>query len=212
MVMDCRSKKSVVRIARLRPGSGWDGMGGRGGRMLAGSPGTGSSGHQPGNLVVLGGLPAADMPPANQRPFLVFCKYLSCTPRDATWPSSPAQERRLGATSGAPQLGDTCSWPHFSTLPKVSTQGIRGILRPVNWSCTQCGPLPAQSQLPVLKQCHCHQLALIRTWSTQFLEPTAETCNNNTPCGLTAWQHWQDRHSTALQSCPFPRPPTRTCL
>lgn len=52
---------------------------------------------------------------------------------------------------------------------------------------------PAQSQLLILKQCHCHQLALIRTWSTNFLEPTAETCNHS-PYALTTWQHWQDRH------------------
>lgn len=44
--------------------------------------------------------------------------------------------------------------------------GIRGILE------LHTGhSLPAQSQLLILKQCHCHQLALIRTWSTQFWNP-----------------------------------------
>lgn len=135
-----------------------------------------------------------------------WCSANTCTAHLGMRPGPAAQHQNgdlAGATSGAPPLGDTCSWAHVSTLPKVSIQGIRGILRPVDWSCTQCGPLPAQSQLPILKQCHCHQLALIRTWSTQFLEPTAETCNNNTPCGRTAWQHWQDRHFDSTAILPF---------
>lgn len=152
--------------------------------MLAGSPGTALAAQVTnlGDLMVLDGLVAAGMPPRQSRPFLVFCKYGTyCTVLQKYLPvqikCDPAQQPRTRTetwptgTSGAPHE-DTCVSPHFSKLPRYPGYSATLVLE-----LHTCHSLPAQSQLLILKQCHCHQLALIRTWSTQFLEPTAETCN-----------------------------------
>lgn len=139
------------------------------------------------------GLVPAGMPTRQSRPFLVFCKIR----KNANQFRSSAQQAQhqngdlADGTSGAPGAPheDTCASVHFPTLSGVFCDRSTGALHGHS--------LPAQNQLLILRHAHCHQLALIRTWSNQFLEPTAETCNK-TPYSLTAWQHWQDRRLTAL--------------
>lgn len=150
--------------------------------MLAGSPGTALAAQVTnlGDLVVLDGLVAAGMPPRQSRPVLVFCKYGTYSPAKKYLPvqikCDLAQQPRTRTR--------TETWPrgHEEHHTRILVLG-RISLRCPGYSATRrlelhkCHSLPAQSQLLILKQCHCHQLALIRTWSTQFLEPTAETCN-----------------------------------
>lgn len=182
--------------------------------MLAGSPGTGSYYYHykfsnlGWNLVVLDGLVAAGMPPRQSRPFLVFYKYLPryCALYVLCAALQEYQPVQIKCDLAQQAMTRTETWPKghqehhtrgylcFAAFPYA----IRGILRPLDWSCTLVILLPAQSLLLILKQCHCHQLALIRTWSTQFLEPTAEACNKMPPSSLTAWQQWQDRHLAPL--------------
>lgn len=73
--MNCKSKKSVMKIAAHPTWERAEWMGGRASECWRAALGTGSSSHQPWNLVVLDGLVAAGTPPRQSRPFLVFCKY-----------------------------------------------------------------------------------------------------------------------------------------
>lgn len=193
-----------MKVARIRLGSGREWMGGRvnaGGQPLHDA---GSSGHQPWGpcgvgrfsgsgyasspiKTVLGVLQIRDV-------LLLYCKKIPAS-SDQMRPGPAAQDQNgdlADGTYGAPRE-DTCASPHFSTLPRYP-----GYCATLGLELHTGHSLPAQSQLLILKQCHCHQLALIRTWSNQFLELTAETCNKIPPSSLTAWQHWQDRRLAAL--------------
>lgn len=140
MVMVCKSKKSVMKIARIRLGQRTEWMGGR--ANAGGQPrhGTGSSGHQPWGPCGVGRFSGSRhaSPPIKtvlgvlQIRDVLYCKNTCQFRSNATRPSSPGPERRLGRRGHQEHHARIL----VSRRISLSYLGIRGILRPLYWSCT----------------------------------------------------------------------------